>query len=154
MADSVMSNELRCSRCGATNIKVARFCARCGGSMSVDRQTCGRVPHPSPLAAPPGFRRCDGAADLCFQAKASGGGSVLLGTEGFEVMIFNGGYPLESVVMKVDGLNAQGQTLFSVELSAEQLPRGEKVMLELPSYEISEPARNLAVALVAAEYDS
>jgi hypothetical protein len=56
--------------------------------------------------------------------------------------------------MKVDGLNAQGQSLFSVELSAEQLPRGEKVMLELPSYEISEPARNLAVALVAAEYDS
>lgn len=122
--------------------------------MSVDPQRCGRVSHPAPLTAPPGFRRCEGAADLCFQVEASGGGSVLLGTEGFDVTIFNGGYPLESVVLKVDGRSAHGQPLFSVELSSDRLPRGEQVTLELPSYEISEPASDLSVALVSAEYAS
>ena len=122
--------------------------------MSVDPQTCGRVPHPAPLTAPPDFRRCEGAADLCYQIEASGGGSVLLGTEGFDVTVFNGGYPLESVVLKVDGLGAQGQSVFSVELSSDRLPRGEEVTLELPSYEISEPASDLSVALVSAEYAS
>ncbi len=149
-----MSNEQRCSQCGASNVDVARFCARCGGSMSVDPQRCGRVPHPSPLTAPPDFRRCEEAADLCYQVEASGGGSVLLGTEGFDVTVFNGGYPLESVVLKVDGLDAQGQSVFSVELSSDRLPRGEEVTLELPSYEISEPASDLLVALVSAEYSS
>jgi len=122
--------------------------------MSVDPQTCGRVPHPSPLTAPPGFHRCEGAADLFFHTEASGGGSVLLGTEGFDVTVFNGGYPLASVVLKVDGRSADEQPLFSVELSSERLPRGEQVILEVPSYEISEPASDLSVALVSAEYAS
>ncbi len=60
----------------------------------------------------------------------------------------------ESVVLKVDGLDAQGQSVFSVELSSDRLPRGEEVTLELPSYEISEPASDLSVALVSAEYSS
>jgi len=149
-----MSDERRCARCGASNVDVARYCARCGGSKSVDPQTCGRVSHPAPLAAPPGFRRCEEAADLCYQVEASGGGSVLLGTEGFDVTIYNRGYPLASVVLKVHGLDAQGQSVFSVELSCDRLPRGETVTLELPSYEISEPASGLAVALVSAEYAS
>ncbi len=149
-----MSDEQRCSQCGASNLDVARFCARCGGPMTVEPQKCGRVPHPAPVTAPPDFRRCEGAADLCFQVEASGGGSVLLGTEGFDVTVFNGGYPLASIILMVEGLDAQRQPLFSVELSSERLPRGEQVTLELPSYEISEPASDLSVALVSAEYAS
>ena len=91
---------------------------------------------------------------MFFHTEASGGGSVLLGTEGFDVTVFNGGYPLASVVLKVDGRSADEQPLFSVELSSERLPRGEQVILEVPSYEISEPASDLSVALVSAEYAS
>ena len=78
----------------------------------------------------------------------------MLGTEGFEVRIFNAGYALESLVLKADGMDDAGRVQFSVELSAECLPRGKEIKLEVPSYAIAEPARDLSVSLVSAEYGS
>ena len=62
--------------------------------------------------------------------------------------------PLQAVVLNVEGLDESGQVLFSVEGTIELLPRGREVEIEIPSYEITEPARDISVTLVSAEYQA
>lgn len=141
-----------CPHCGVSNLSVAHFCARCGQPLGAGPNTAGRARHPSPLAPPEGFRRCERATDLYFQTEAPSGGQRLLDTEGVKVLLFNGGYSLCEVVVRVEGLDDEGMTQFSVDQSVDELPRGREKTFEIPSYAISRPTNRLAVTLVRAKY--
>lgn len=143
----------RCSRCGGVNVELAHFCAQCGGPLDASPGTVGRAPHPNPIAVPGGYRCCRRAVDLHFRAESVWGGARLLGTETLGLLLFNAGYALRNGVLQIDGADESGKVLFSVEHPIERLPRGIETKIEIPSYEISEPAADLVVTLVSAEYD-
>jgi len=102
---------------------------------------------------PGGYRCCQRAVDLYFRDESAWGGSRLLGTEPLGLLLFNTGYALRNGVLQVDGEDESGKALYSVEQPIERLPRGIETKIEIPSYEITEPAANLVVTLVSAEYD-
>lgn len=144
-----------CPRCRSLNRPAARFCASCGLSLapgSAGALAAGRIRHPRPLPAPEQFEPCAEAVDLFFRWEAAWGGRVLLGTEGIGVVLFNGGHPLQQVVLKVRGRDEQGGGLFAVEQTVPELPRGEQVRIEIPSYELPAPVRAVSVALLSAEF--
>jgi hypothetical protein len=144
-----------CPRCHTQNADIARFCARCGLLLEVGLDgtwRAGRIRHPGPGPVPEGYAPCQNAADLYYHSESSLGGKVLLGTEGLNVVVFNSGYPLRDVVLELRGTGKEGQGLFTVERTVEELPQGEKVALEVPSYELSAPLGALTVALVSAEF--
>jgi hypothetical protein len=92
--------------------------------------------------------------DLHYRWQAAWGGAMLSGTETIAVLIFNGGYALEEVALKLHGLDAEGEEAFVIEKSVEHLPRGEEVTIEVPSYELPVPASDITVALLSAKYGS
>ena len=79
---------------------------------------------------------------------------MLLGTETIAVILFNAGYPLEEVVLKVCGQNTDGQEIFAIEQPVGELPRGKQVTIEVPSYELPEPASDIAVSLASGKVGS
>jgi len=95
---------------------------------------------------------CEDAADLYYRWESSLGGAALIGTEGVNVIVFNAGYPLREVVFDVRGQGEDGQELFAVERTVEELPQGKQVSLEIPSYELPAPMRSLKVSLVSAGF--
>lgn len=143
----------RCSQCGVVNVEPAHFCAQCGGPLDASPGTVGRAPHPNPIAVPGDYRCCRQAVDLYFCDESAWGGPRLLGTETLGLLLFNTGYALKHGVLKIDGVDESGKALYSVNHPIEHLPRGIETKIEIPSYEISEPATDLVVTLVSAEYD-
>ncbi len=143
-----------CVRCGSRNPEAARYCGRCGLVLPTGGQdpTPGRAPHPQPLAAPPGFAAVDGACDLYYAWTGPGGAARILGTEGFELRVFNAGYPLTAVALRVTGRTAAGAVALSVEREVAALPRGATAGVEIASWEVGEPVRSLSLALVSAAY--
>lgn len=144
-----------CPRCQAPNPEIARYCAHCGLSLEVGvdgTRGAGRVRHPRPATVPDGYLPCDHAVQLYYRSESSLGGDVLIGTEGVNVIVFNAGYSLREVVLALGGTGKDGKELFAVERTAEQLPQGEEVSLEIPSYELPAPLRALKVSLVSAEF--
>ena len=147
--------ERKCPRCHLVSRVQARFCARCGllleqgvsGPLRV-----GLLKHPSPLAAPEDFEPCGDAEHLYFRWESAWGGSMLSGTESIAVVLFNGGYPLESVALKVIGRDNADQEVFGAEHKVQSLPRGREVKLEVPSYELPAPVRELSVSLITGEF--
>ncbi len=100
-----------------------------------------------------GFEPCRDAADLFFRWGAAWGGTLLLGTEGLGITLFNGGYPLCNVDFDVVGQNDAGREVFRVQTSLPELPRGVETMAEIPSYELpDEAASRLIVSLASAEF--
>ena len=147
--------EKQCPRCQASNRKVARFCARCGLALEVGvdgTRRAGRVRHPRPVAVPEGCSPCRDAADLHYRTESSLGGETLIATEGLNVLVFNAGYSLREVVFNVSGEGRDGQELFAVERTVEELPQGKQVPLEVPSYELPAPLKTLRVSLMSAEF--
>ena len=147
--------ERTCPRCQSVNRPVARFCANCGLALGTGLDgpsEAGRIRHPEPLAPPEGFELCQQAAELYYHLEAAWGGERLLGTESIGVVLFNAGYPLQEVVLNVRGADDSGKELFSVEHAVQDLPRGEQVKIEVPSYELPAPMRVLSVSLVSAEF--
>lgn len=147
-----METVRNCPRCGSASPSVGHFCPQCGLALDATSASVGRAPHPNPVAIPDGYRPCQRAFDLHFRTQSAWGGTRLLGTENVGLSLFNAGYPLQTVVLNVEGLDESGQVLFSVEEAIESLPRGREVEIEIPSYEITEPAREISVTLVSAEY--
>lgn len=146
---------MRCPRCGATNRDIARFCARCALALApgVDgTQRAGRIRHPRPATVPDGYSPCGEAADLHYRMESSLGGNVLIGTEGVNVVVFNAGYSLREVVLCARGEGNSGRELFSIERAVAALPQGKEVTIEIPSYELSAPLRELKLGLVSAEF--
>jgi hypothetical protein len=147
--------EAACPRCHTANRDISRFCARCGLSLAVGvdgTRRPGRVRHPRPTPVPPGYLPCDGAADLHYRMESSLGGKALIGTEGVNVVVLNAGYALREVVLCVRGQGEAGRELFSVERTLDEVPQGQEVSLEVPSYELPAPLRELKLALVSAEF--
>ncbi len=149
----------KCPRCLLTNVASARFCARCGLSLTpgeAGQLQAGRIRHPKPLAPPDGFAPCLEAEHLFFRWGPPSGDTFLLGTEGIAVSLFNGAYPLQKVMVLVRGRDDSGFVRFSVSLSVEVLPAGQVVRADVPSYElpdeVARPVAALEVALISAEF--
>lgn len=150
---SAMGTE--CPRCHTSNRDIARFCARCGllldGGVNGTRPA-GRIRHPRPTTVPDGYEPCRDAADLYYRSESSLGGEVLIDTEGVNVIVFNSGYPLREIVLEVRGEGKDGQELFTVERTVEELSQGKEVSLEIPSYELAAPLGAVKVSLLSAEF--
>ncbi len=151
---------LKCPRCSTRNLAQAVFCGRCGVNLQAPKKEA--VPckkptparHPDLLDPPEGFREVGGMPGLHYRWAAAWGGSMLLGTETIAVVIFNGGYALEEVVLSIYGLDAAGDEVFCLDMPMNLLPRGRETTLEVPSYEMSAPASDLTVSLVSGRYAS
>ena len=76
----------------------------------------------------------------------------MLGTEGVSATLFNGGYPLEDVVLMVRGTDDCDREVFVVEHTVDQLPRGRELAIEIPSYEFPGPVHAIRLSLVSAEF--
>ena len=142
-----------CPRCRSENAQDARFCAHCGLLLdSGGPQQAGRVRHPQPAAVPSGYLPCEDAVGLYFFAESSLGGQALLGTEGLLVSVLNSGYPLCEVELELRGQDREGNELFALQRAVQLLAQGERVELEVPSYEIEAPLAQLRVRLISAEF--
>ena len=147
--------DLTCPRCHESNRSEARFCAHCGLLLeSADGGPLGpgSVRHPDPLPVPEGFEPCDDTVNLHFRWESAWGGTRLLGTEGMAVALFNGGYPLQTVVLAIRGADKTGRELFALEHPVDEAPRGREVSIEVPSYELPGPVHKVRVSLVSAEF--
>ncbi len=149
----------KCPRCRSENPSAARFCARCGLSLTPGRSgqlAAGRVQHPNPAAAPDGFQPVHEAEHLHYRWGPSSGQSFLLGTEPIIVSLFNGAYPLEEIKVLFSGKDSDGWVRFSVTQTIESLPVNKIVKIEIPSWELSDettkPVHEVDVTLVSAEY--
>lgn len=141
-----------CGECGADNVPVAHFCSQCGYPLDASPRTVGRVSHPSPAVVPEGYRKCGLAADLYYRVGSVWGGSRLLGTENLGISIFNAGYGLADVELRVEGLSRHGDPVFDFRQKLSTLPRRAEVSFEVPSYEITEPPAEVRVDLASAAY--
>jgi len=146
---------LECPRCRSWNPELARFCRNCGLALIAGAEGvlgAGRAPHPEPLTPPDGCQEIEAARDLYFRWHAVGGGVPLLGTEPLVVKVFNGGYDLRAVLLRISGTGSAGLVLLAAQREIEDWPRGATVALEIPSYELPDPVQTLTVELVQAEF--
>ena len=136
-----------CLRCGLGNLVLARFCAGCGLSLAGAAEgvaRTGRIAHPSPVKPPDTMRACDDAVDLYWSWESAWGGTMILGTEGIGITVFNCGYGLA---------RASFEGVFRVELEIAGLSQGTKKTTDIPSYELTRPATDLKVRLLAADFE-
>ncbi len=146
---------LSCPRCRTLNPDVAHYCRQCGLRLEVAGGAvagAGRIRHPNPLVSAEATAAVAGAAHLHYGRQPVGGGTPLLGTEPLELTVFNGGYDLANVVLRVRGDGEAGRSLFALMREIETLARGQAVRLEIPSYELPGPLHALHVELVSAEF--
>ena len=144
-----------CPRCRTANPEVARFCRHCGLVLVAGSDGllgAGRVRHPDPLPPPEEYEPFENAPNMYFHWEAAWGGKVLLGTETLAVTAFNAGYSLAEVTVRINGEGEAGSEVFTLEQELELWPRGERITLEIPSYDVSAPAKKLMVTLVSAEF--
>lgn len=148
--------KLPCPRCRRENLQIARFCSTCGLSLSADstgKREAGRIAHPEPLPVADGFRPIASSKDLYQHWESAWGATALLGTEPIRIEILNAGYPLKSVQLELHGVDRDGQAALRAEREIETWGRGERVVLEVASYEIAAPVHELEVRLVGAEFE-
>ncbi len=110
----------------------------------------GWTPHPQPLPPLSDFEPCLDSCDLYVQWR-QGEGSAL-GVEPVTVDVFNAGYDLRSVALRLVGVDSAGRMLSGVEQTISDLPRGVTVRIEVPTYEISMEISRLIVSLALAEW--
>lgn len=144
-----------CPRCRSTLLASARFCAQCGLRLSEDAGGlvgARALEHPHPLAPPAGFQPCPGAADLFYAWSPEWGGHMLLGTEPLNVLLFNAGYALADVAVRITGIDELGNGVMSKEHEVESLARGATATIEIPSYDLPDRIRKIEVELVRAAF--
>jgi len=112
----------------------------------------GRIPHPPPVPAPAGFRPCADATELYYSWESAWGGRPLVGTETLHLTLFNAGYGLCLAEFAVTGVSQNGRETEVGRYLVEDLPRGRVTELEVPSYDIREPLKEVRVALVRSEF--
>jgi hypothetical protein len=89
---------------------------------------------------------------LYWRSESSLGGEALIATEGVSVSVFNAGYALRDVTMRLSGAGDQNRELFDIERSISELYHGGAAVVEIPSYEVPAPLRHLKVSLESAEF--
>ncbi len=144
-----------CPRCQSTNPAAARFCAQCGlvlDAALAGAAVAGRIKHPDPVATPEGFELIDNAVDLYVRWGSAWGGERLLGTENLAGRLFNAGYSLREIVVRVYGEDQSAEQTFSIDKTIEALPRGGEETIEIASWEMPSPAKRVSAALVSAEF--
>jgi hypothetical protein len=146
---------VRCPRCNSDNVEVARFCGHCGLALALGPAGAlgaGRVRHPDGLCPPHAAKPVGAAADLHYWSEVVGGGAPLLGTESLVVHLFNGGYGLANVTLRVCGRGRAGESVCTMLSALADWPRGRTETVEVPSWELSGPLALLSVELVTAEF--
>lgn len=142
-----------CGACGAALRQAARYCPSCGqqatGNPRASEVSRGPV-HPNPLRPPPEMSPVAEAMDVYYQFDSAWGGSRL-GSESLSLSVLSCGHSLEAVVLEISGVGGQSQATFRIRQEIERLPRGDKVRVEVPSYELPDGPRELSVALVSAD---
>ncbi len=149
----------KCPRCLLVNVAAARFCARCGLSLTpgeAGQLQPGRIRHPKPQSPPEGFQPCLEAEHLFYRWDPPSADGLLPGTEGLAVSLFNGAYPLGKIMVLIRGRDDSGWVRLSMSRGVESLPAGRVVRVDIPSCELpGEVVRSVAaleVALVSAEF--
>lgn len=139
----------RCPTCHRVVRELARYCARCGQSLgaSAEGEWEGRAALPL-LSPPSGFSLCDGACEVFYKWESVWGGRRLLSTETLAVLLFNAGETRADVSLKITAMDAGGRTLASFRPSVAELPRGETVRVEVPSYELPDEVHSFNVVLI------
>jgi len=146
---------VRCPRCNTDNVEAARFCRHCGLALTLGADGAlgaGRVLHPNALCPPHAAKPVGAAADLHYWSEVVGGGAPLLGTESLAVHLFNGGYPLANVALRVCGRGRAGEPVCTMTPVLAEWPRGRTETIEIPSWELSGPLMTLTVELVGADF--
>lgn len=142
-----------CPRCHRVNVDSASYCGRCGFDL---RRGAGLAPGVAPCAqpanVPAGYRAVEKAAQLYFFTSASHGGPRLLDTEGVRVSLFNAGYGLCEVALRVSGVGRDGIEQFAYEEQIASLPQGETISFEAPSHRFDNPLDELRLELLSAQY--
>lgn len=142
-----------CPRCQRINVDQAGYCSRCGFDLRRGQGLgAGLAPCAHPLAAPPGYRKVESAADLWYLTEAPHGGPPLLDTEGARVTLFNAGYSLCDVSLLVRGAGPDGRAQFEYEELLPLAPQGAQVSFEAPSSRMTVPLSDLRIALRSAQY--
>lgn len=144
-----------CPRCQTSIRGEARFCAKCGLPLTTEDgviSRAGYIRHRYPIPPSPGYEAFESGIDLYYRFESAWGGQRLLDTEGIGLVLLNGGYGLQDVVVRVEGRNASGRTLFDGEYAVPELPRGKETTVEVPSYDVPEPVGALFVSLVSASF--
>ena len=144
-----------CPSCGGYLRPTKKTCTHCGLGLEVGPEGvlgAGRAPTTDPLPGPEDFQPVQHAANLYFRWEAIGGGVPLLGTESLALLLFNGGYDLAHVDLRVVGTGKTRRTLCTIDRTIEEWRRGEQVQLEIPSYELPDRVQALYVELRSAEF--
>lgn len=147
-----MQTERICGECSGRNVGAGDFCRHCGKPLNPAHSTAGRAVHSAPLPVPSAMSPVENAANLFFRIESAYGGPILIGTESLGIILFNGGFELRSVVIRVEGRSKNGARVLDLEKTIDHLPRGRETSVEVPSYDIHEPLHGVRVSLVSAEY--
>ncbi|MCG3125499.1 MAG: hypothetical protein CHACPFDD_00322 [Phycisphaerae bacterium] len=149
-----MAGPKRCPRCEASNVPAARFCARCGMTLSADAALlkAGQVRDPTAAAAPSGYRAVGDAANLSYRLESAWGGQRVLGTENLGLVLRNDGYALCDVVLRLRLLDSRGAEMARLEHTVRELGRGVEVREEIPSYDLPDAVHEVELDLISAEF--
>jgi len=104
------------------------------------------------MPVPTGYVRCGDAVDLYVHSQSAWGDDPIIGTEPLAVRVFNRGYGLVQVRLRLRAFDQQGVVLADLEREIEELPRGTTMMVEIPSYELPHPVTRVEVSLISAEF--
>jgi hypothetical protein len=146
--------DLTCPRCRTASPVRATQCGRCGLPLTGDAAhgRAGRVAHPLPWPAPAGFSPIRDANDLYARWQSAWGPQHLLGTEPLQIVVFNAGYPLCEVRLRIVGWDASNQGALDTHHEIERWDSGQTITFEVASYDIRSPLVDLTVALDTAEF--
>jgi hypothetical protein len=133
-----------------------RFCGHCGLSIEPGAGGViapGRLRDPRSAPVPPGLAPVEDAAGLYFRWESSLGGQPLIETEGLQVEVFNASYGLTDVHLRLTGEGRDSAAVLDLSREISALPKGGRVRLDVPSYEVREELRRLRVRLVSAAFE-
>ena len=144
----------RCPRCRSTASPVARYCGTCGLALPTAKENLepGRVPDPRALLVPSAFFPCGESADLFYRWESAWGDQPMLGTEPLAIQVFNRGYDLSALLLRIRVCDQSDASMLEVERSIELLRRGMTTTVEVHSYELARPAGHDEVTLVSADF--
>ena len=142
-----------CANCGAQGPEPAKYCGQCGHPLGDNPATGGRAAHPTPVPPPDGFEQCPDAPSLFVKTESSYGGQRLLGTEGINLHVWNAGYSLVDVRLRVEGIDETARAFKWTADAIKRIPRGQAVTVEVPSWVFENPVEQISIKLESADYE-